>query len=112
MQIEDIDLTTDEGRLLKRAIDCLNSFNIEANPQSILDKLVDMDKATIKNCHNCVDDFYNGKNPYDIKACWNLEKAKLVLRRKVAINEVPPWINDPILVPGCYREKGFVFLLP
>jgi len=68
-----------------------------------------MDK---KHCLGCNEDFYNDKNPYGIKVCWNLRDAKLIMRKRVGINERPPWKSKPEKLPGCYRQKGFIFVNP
>jgi hypothetical protein len=65
-----------------------------------------------KHCIGCIEDFYNGKNPYGIKECWNLEKAKLVLRKKIPFNQRPPWKQKPIKVLSCYRQRYYVFWAP
>lgn len=63
-----------------------------------------------KYCNGCEDDFYNNKNPLEIKECWHLESAKLIFKKKVGIDEVPPWNMKPIKVLSCYRQKGYVFV--
>lgn len=63
-------------------------------------------------CIGCIDDFYNGKNPLDIKECWHFGSAKRIKRRRVGIHERPPWRRTPELLPSCYREKGFIFISP
>lgn len=63
-------------------------------------------------CAGCSEDFYNGKNPYDVKECWHLKDAKVILRRRVGINDVPPWKRKPERLPSCYRERGYVFVGP
>ena len=63
-----------------------------------------------KYCEDCEDDFYNNKNDFGVKECWHLKDAKLVLRKKVSVNQVPPWNQKPIKVLSCFRQKGFVFV--
>lgn len=65
-----------------------------------------------ERCIGCRDDFYNGKNPYGIENCWGLMTAKLVMRRRVAMDERPPWRRTPEEIPSCYREAGYVFVDP
>lgn len=62
------------------------------------------------NCAGCKDDFYNGKNGLGVKECFRLRKARLVLKKRVGINQTPPWKQKPVKVPDCYREKGFVYV--
>ncbi len=68
------------------------------------------EKDKKKYCEGCNDDFYNNKNPLGVEECWHLESAKLVLKRKVGLNEVPPWNSKPIKVLDCFRQKGFIFV--
>ena len=63
-----------------------------------------MDK---KYCAGCEDDFYNRFDPD--KKCWNLTDAKLISRKRVHIDMVPPWNNKKEKYPSCYKQKGFVF---
>ena len=62
----------------------------------------------LKHCTGCEQDVYNN-NFFNIKECWHLEKAKLVLKKKIHINQVPPWKQKPIKVLSCYQQKGYVF---
>ncbi len=66
----------------------------------------------LKMCSGCRNDFYNGKNPYDIKECWSLKTAKVKMRKRVAMDERPPWTRKPEKMLSCYRQKGFVFVEP
>ena len=66
-----------------------------------------MDK---KHCLGCEEDFYNDKNPLGSKVCWSLQDAKLIMRKRVGINERPPWKRKPEKLPDCYRQKGYVFI--
>ncbi len=68
-----------------------------------------MDKTHCSGCHS---NFYNGNSPYGVKECWLLKTAKLVKKKKVHINHVPPWKQAPIKVPDCYRQQGYVFVGP
>ena len=66
----------------------------------------------LKYCSGCHSDFYNGHNPYNIKECWGLEGAKLVMKKQVHINQVPPWKQAPIKVLDCYKRDGYVMVGP
>ena len=63
-------------------------------------------------CGGCYCNFYNGNNDMNIKECWSLEDAKLVLKKQVHINQVPPWKQLPIKVLDCYRRDGYIFVAP
>lgn len=63
-----------------------------------------------KYCNGCRQDFYNGSNPYGIKECWNLKSARLVWKKQVHINQIPPWKQKPIKVLNCYSCRNYVFV--
>ena len=70
-----------------------------------------------KHCRGCRDDFYNhtpmGLNVVDGKPrCWSLADAKLVIRKRVHINQRPPWNQPAEKLPNCYRAPQFVFVSP
>ena len=66
----------------------------------------------LKHCIGCHCDYYNGKNDMNVKECWSLGKAKLIMRKKIGINDVPPWNHTPRMFLNCYREDGYVMLNP
>lgn len=66
----------------------------------------------LKHCIGCRSNFYNGNNPMGIKECWHLKDAKLVLKKRVSINQVPPYKQSPIKVLNCYEENGYVYIDP
>lgn len=63
-------------------------------------------------CVGCSNDFYNGKNDLGVKRCWSLDTAKVQLRRRVGVNDVPPWTRKSEPLPSCYRQSGFIFVAP
>ena len=63
-----------------------------------------------KHCIGCEDNFYNGNNSYEIKECWSLETAKLIKRKRVSINQMPPWNQEAQTTPSCYRKSGYIFV--
>jgi hypothetical protein len=69
-------------------------------------------KMSKANCTGCRDNFYNGNNGFGIQECWHLETAKVVLRRRVGMNDVPPWTATPEKLPNCYSASGYVFVEP
>lgn len=73
-----------------------------------------MDKT---HCEGCRDDFYNhtnmGANMVDGKPqCWSLKEAKLILRKRVHIDQVLPWTQKPEKMPDCYHAPRYVFVSP
>jgi len=67
----------------------------------------------LQYCIKCTENFYNGNNPYNIKECWNLPKAKLVVKKQVGMNDVPPWTHQPVIkVLSCCRISGYILVDP
>ena len=67
----------------------------------------------VRLCGGCNNDFYNSKNDLGIKRCWSLEKAKIVQRKEVGINDIPPWDHQPVRTSlSCYHRKGYVYVKP
>ena len=63
-----------------------------------------------KYCYGCKDEFYMGNNPYGIQECWHLKSARLVLRKEVHINQVPPWKQKPEKYPSCYKRPHYIYV--
>jgi hypothetical protein len=67
---------------------------------------------TCEHCTGCRNNFYNGRNPYDIKRCWSLDSAKLVTRFRLS-SSCPMNIREAyvkVRVPDCYHESGYVHM--
>ena len=66
-------------------------------------------KLDVKHCAGCINDFYNGQNPYGIEECWSRATAKREKYRLISISLPPPDSHIPQrLFPTCYSAKGFV----
>lgn len=65
-----------------------------------------------KHCSGCEQDFYNGNNPYGVDRCWGLETAKVIWRKRVYIDERPPWTRKSERLPSCYQVKRQIFVKP
>lgn len=63
-----------------------------------------------ERCYGCEDNFYNGNNPYGVTECWCFKDAKLIKRKKVHIDQTPPWTQSPEKYPSCYKQKKYVFI--
>lgn len=64
-------------------------------------------------CSGCRDDFYNGHNDLGVKKCWMREKAKIVERVFIHIDQMPPYKNiKREKVPDCYHKQRFVAAKP
>ncbi len=64
----------------------------------------------LRYCVGCHCDFYNGNNGMGIKECWSLDTAKLTMKKKVPLSQVPPWKQPPIEVLDCCRYDGYVLV--
>lgn len=65
-----------------------------------------MDK---KYCRGCYNERYNhGAGGSD--ECWMLKSAKVVWRKRVHVDQVPPWEQKAERVPDCYRIPRYVFV--
>lgn len=64
----------------------------------------------LKHCQGCEQNFYNGNNPYDIGECWSLGRMKLIWRKRVHIDQRPPWKQKAKQYPNCYQVKRYVFI--
>lgn len=68
-----------------------------------------------ENCRGCEDDFYNHRAQPGFDGateCWCFKTAKLILRKEVSINHVPPWTQKAELLPSCFHKKRYVYVAP
>ena len=63
-----------------------------------------------KFCSGCVNNFYNGFNDLGVTTCWSLKTAKRIKRKKVPLNQVPPWNQPAQMLPSCYRQRGYAII--
>jgi len=64
-----------------------------------------------EKCSGCYNNDYN----YGLggaKECWCFEDAKLIWRKEVHIDQVPPWNQKAKLLPSCYRRQRHVYVKP
>lgn len=63
----------------------------------------------LKHCPGC---YYNDYNHGlgGAKECWSLSTMKLIKRKKVHIDQVPPWTQKPEKYPDCYKQQRYVFI--
>jgi hypothetical protein len=66
----------------------------------------------LKHCAGCYNDFYNGRNNLGGNNCWGLSAAKLILRKRVHVDHVPPWNQKAQKFLSCYRQSRYVFVGP
>ena len=55
-----------------------------------------------QHCNGCYNEFYNNRKQGD---CWSLESAKLIMRKEVHIDQIPPWTQKAEKFPNCYRKS-------
>jgi hypothetical protein len=65
-----------------------------------------------QHCAGCRDDFYNGKNPHGVKACWGLKSARPRTRYRLHVDTPYSWRSGYAKKqrPQCYHEQGYVYL--
>ncbi len=66
----------------------------------------------LKHCAGCHDDHYNQPGNSWSGRCWSLPKMKLIKRKEVSIDQVPPWNQKARLFPACYHRPRFVYVGP
>jgi hypothetical protein len=62
-----------------------------------------------KYCSGCYNNIYNGGMA---KECWCLDDAKVVMRKEVHINQMPPYTQKPKKVLDCYRKQQYAYMTP
>lgn len=67
-----------------------------------------MDKSRCRGCYN--DEYNHGLG--GAKECWSLKTAKLIRRKEVHIDQVPPWTQKAKWFPCCYRKQRYVYVQP
>jgi hypothetical protein len=64
-----------------------------------------------EKCEGCYKNVYNhglgGANE-----CWQLSSAKLIKRKEVHIDQMPPWKQKAKLFPSCYTKQRYVYVDP
>ncbi len=63
------------------------------------------------HCQDCYNDVYN-HGLGGAKECWMFEKAKVIWRKQVHIDQIPPWKQKSKRFPNCYSKQRFVYVRP
>jgi len=66
----------------------------------------------LKHCAGCHDNFYNQPGNSTTGRCWMLPKAKLVLKKEVHFDQVPPWNQKAEKFLDCFRRPRHVYVDP
>jgi hypothetical protein len=61
-----------------------------------------------KLCRGCHDEIYH--NWHGCNECWSFADAKVVSKKMVHINDVPPWKHKPIKTLSCYHRPQYVMV--
>ncbi|KKM72983.1 hypothetical protein LCGC14_1415130 [marine sediment metagenome] len=69
-------------------------------------------KDKLRFCAGCKNNFYNGNNHLNIEECWSFKSSKVVMRKKVYIDQYPPWNQKPIKILSCFHQPRYVFVGP
>jgi len=70
------------------------------------------DRKKLEYCKGCRENYYNSNNPHGIKCCWSFEKAKVVWRKLVHLDDRPPWNHKAQRVLNCYKKPRYVSIDP
>lgn len=73
-----------------------------------------------KMCAGCRNNRYNMGRGYTerpgidavvtVDECWHLSSAKVVMKKRVSMSQVPPWTQKPIKTLSCMSEVGYVYV--
>ena len=109
MILEDLmDLVEEHGQIVLAAI-----LTREIGAKQVLKELrggASTSKMSKANCVGCRDNLYNGNNDVGVKECWNFKDAKIEKRKRVPLDQRPPWTQEAELLPSCYAQKGYVIV--
>jgi len=70
------------------------------------------EQQKLKRCAGCRNDFYNGNNPLKVKRCWSLDDARIVWKKEVHVNQMPPWNQSAKRVLSCFHRDRYVYVDP
>ena len=70
-----------------------------------------MPEMTKERCRGCHNDVYN-HGLGGAKECWSFKDAKVILRKAVHLDQVPPWTQKAEQYPNCYVMPRHIFVKP
>ena len=65
-----------------------------------------------RHCAGCYNNHYNHAGNSTNGYCWSLPTMKVIKRKEVHINHVPPWNQAARDFPDCYRKPQYVYVGP
>lgn len=68
-------------------------------------------EMNLRRCVGCYENFYNGSLDSD-KRCWSFKTAKMVLKKEVHKDQVPPWKQKARWFPSCYQNQHCSYVKP
>lgn len=87
-----------------------------SNFSEIMEKLKELGyepegSMTKSDCSGCYNNDYN-HGLGGATECWSFKTAKMILRKEVHIDQVPPWNQKAKRLPSCYQRQRFVYVGP
>jgi len=64
-----------------------------------------------KHCAGCYNDIYN-HGAGGAKECFSLKTAKVIFRKEVHVDQVPPWKQKARRFPDCYTKPRYCYVTP
>lgn len=61
------------------------------------------------NCRGCYNDEYN-HGLGGAKQCWSFTDAKIVWKKEVHVDQMPPFLQKAKRVPNCYHKQRYVYI--
>ena len=65
-------------------------------------------RMTREACSGCYNNDYN-HGLGGAKECWSFKDAKIVMKRKIHVDQIPPYKQKPQPYPNCYQQRRYVF---
>jgi len=65
----------------------------------------------LKHCAGCYNNDYN-HGLGGATECWALKSMKLIKRKAVHVDQVPPWNQKAKLTPSCHRKPHHIYVGP
>ena len=63
------------------------------------------------DCSGCYNDVYN-HGCGGAKECWSFKDAKIVWRKEIHVDQMPPFKQKAKRLPSCYYRQRYVYFDP